>query len=654
MSGPPTVLFALSNPDRRADVAAATADRDDLVATVVAPDELPDADEADCLVVDDPCTDAATRYEWTVPLVLWTERSPAEVPTTTFTGYVRADPDGDTLDAVVDEVTWLLRSESAGAKIEQLHTSAVDIVACRTEAELFDRAVEAAERVLAFDICGIDVVEDGWFVPQSVSEEMTESGYERIPTDEGIAGRTYETGETILIDDTREDPDASPAAETYRSVLSVPVGDDALFQAAAREVGAFDERDRELAELLCTHVEATLSRIRAEAARREHETELRTERDRLAALFENVPDAVVGYEFEDGDPIVREVNGQFEETFGYDAEEVVGENIDDYVVPPDREAEAEHLNRALHDGERLRTTTRRQTAAGVRDFLLHVVPLTVGERSTQGYSIYTDITEQKRHERELERQNERLDEFASIVSHDLRNPLNVASGYLDMARESGDPEHFDRIEGAHDRMSRMIDELLSLAQQGEIVGDTRPVELHVVAREAWQDVDTGDCTLTVDTDRVVDADPDRLRDLLSNLFRNVAEHAADGEQPDQQGARERTAAEAADGGPSADDPGVFDPDATADPATAGAFTRGAADGGTTVHVGETDAGFFVADDGPGIPPEERDAVFESGYTTRKNGTGYGLAIVRQVAEAHGWTVDLTESAEGGARFEFEV
>ncbi|WP_121820102.1 ATP-binding protein [Halostella salina] len=698
MSGLPTVLFALSNPDRRDAVAAAISDRDDLVGTVVRPEDLADADEADCLVVDEPCTDAATRYEWTVPAVLWTERPPSDVPTTAFAGYVRADPDGVTLNAVVDEVTWVLRSESAGPKIEQLHTSAVDIVACRTEAELFDRTVEAAERVLEFDICGIDVVEDGWFVPQSVSEGMTESGYERIPADEGIAGRTYQRGETILLDDLREDPDASAAAETYRSVLSVPVGDDALFQAAAREVGAFDERDRELAELLLTHVEETLSRIRAEAARREHEAELKTERDRLAALFENVPDAVVSYEFHEDTPVVRDVNPQFEETFGYDADEVVGENIDEYVVPPDRESEAENLNRALREGERLRTTTRRQTAEGVRDFLLHVVPLTVGERSTQGYSIYTDITDQKRRERELERQNERLDEFTSIVSHDLRNPLNVASGYLEMARDSGDPEYFDRIEGAHDRMSRMIDELLSLAQQGEIVGDTRPVELRIVAHEAWQNVDTRGCSLTVDTDRVVDGDPDRLRDLLGNLFRNAVEHSSTSPasqtrqdsvehgstSPDSQGRRnvaehavdgetaeEEVSAEATTGmdaehagvggadtpttdGPSADDPGVFDPDTTADPATAGAFTRGGDEGRTTVRIGETDDGFFVADDGPGIPEDERDTVFESGYTTRKNGTGYGLAIVQQVAEAHGWTVELTDSAAGGARFEFEV
>lgn len=64
-------------------------------------------------------------------------------------------------------------------------------------------------------------------------------------------------------------------------------------------------------------------------------------------------------------------------------------------------------------------------------------------------------------------------------------------------------------------------------------------------------------------------------------------------------------------------------------------------------------GFFVEDDGPGSPKSTRATVFESGYTTDEGGTGLGLTIVRQIAEAHGWRVSLRESERGGARFEFE-
>jgi signal transduction histidine kinase len=62
-------------------------------------------------------------------------------------------------------------------------------------------------------------------------------------------------------------------------------------------------------------------------------------------------------------------------------------------------------------------------------------------------------------------------------------------------------------------------------------------------------------------------------------------------------------------------------------------------------------GFYVEDSGPGIPPEKRDEVFEQGYSG-DTGTGLGLAIVGRITEAHDWSVDIRESPEGGARFEF--
>ena len=71
----------------------------------------------------------------------------------------------------------------------------------------------------------------------------------------------------------------------------------------------------------------------------------------------------------------------------------------------------------------------------------------------------------------------------------------------------------------------------------------------------------------------------------------------------------------------------------------------------TVTIGDIDRGFYVEDDGPGIPPEERDRVFDAGYSTNSEGTGFGLSIVSDVAEAHGWNVTVTEGRSGGARFE---
>jgi signal transduction histidine kinase len=84
--------------------------------------------------------------------------------------------------------------------------------------------------------------------------------------------------------------------------------------------------------------------------------------------------------------------------------------------------------------------------------------------------------------------------------------------------------------------------------------------------------------------------------------------------------------------------------------------EGPPDGGVIVEVGTLDdaPGFFVADDGTGIPEDARDNLFEMGYTTDVDGTGFGLAIVESVADAHDWNVTVAESEDGGARFEFQT
>ncbi|MFB6304277.1 MAG: GAF domain-containing protein [Haloferacaceae archaeon] len=199
------------------------------------------------------------------------------------------------------------------------------------------------------------------------------------------------------------------------------------------------------------------------------------------------------------------------------------------------------------------------------------------------------------------RENERLEEFASIVSHDIRNPLNVVQGRLELARERHDDDDLDRAADALDRAFELIEDLLTVARQGgEGSADLEPVRLAEVAERCWRNVATEDAVLEVETDLVVRAAPARLTQLLENLVGNAVEH----------------------GGPD-----------------------------VTVTVGECEGGFYVEDDGPGIPPAERDRVFEAGYSTAHRGTGFGLRIVEQAADVHGWEVRAVEGRDGGARFE---
>ncbi|ELZ32931.1 multi-sensor signal transduction histidine kinase [Halogeometricum pallidum JCM 14848] len=205
---------------------------------------------------------------------------------------------------------------------------------------------------------------------------------------------------------------------------------------------------------------------------------------------------------------------------------------------------------------------------------------------------------------ELRVTNERLEDFASVVSHDLRNPLNIVQGHVALARETGERRHFDAIERATERMEQLIREVLALSRTGDAEVRFEPVDLGSVARKAASTVDDGTVRVVVEGDLTVTANAERLRSLLENLVRNAAEH----------------------GGPEV----------------------------TTVRIGASadGSGFYVEDDGRGIPPVDRERVFEGGYSTGGRGTGFGLSIVRRVAEVHDWAHAAAESETGGARFEF--
>ena len=212
-----------------------------------------------------------------------------------------------------------------------------------------------------------------------------------------------------------------------------------------------------------------------------------------------------------------------------------------------------------------------------------------------------DITERKRAQQALEEKTERLEEFADVVAHDIRNPLTVANGHLDLAQATGDADHVEEVVTALDRADAIIDDVLALSRHGHSDIDPEPVSMQALSHGAAHSVSAPKADISLAEDVAVRADRSQLRRLLENLFKNAVQH-------------------------------------------------GGAD--VSVDVCVTEEGFVVEDDGPGIPPEERDQVFEANYTTHEAGTGYGLTIVEEIADAHGWTVEVTDGTEGGARFEF--
>lgn len=227
-----------------------------------------------------------------------------------------------------------------------------------------------------------------------------------------------------------------------------------------------------------------------------------------------------------------------------------------------------------------------------------------------------DVRLHRRTEQLLE-QNNRLESFAAIVAHDLRNPLNVAQGHLELIEEKNDCEdECQRIGKSLHRMERLLDQVLFVARDGPSVWSDEELSLATVANATWAGVDTDGARLRVTTDQQIEADEHRLHVLLEHLYRNAIEH----------GSTNQT-------------------DSERSPQRNGEATL-------TITVGDLESGFFVEDDGEGVQQNLRERVFEGGYTTNETSRGLGLSVVRTIADAHGWNHRLTAGEDGGTRIEF--
>jgi PAS domain S-box-containing protein len=301
------------------------------------------------------------------------------------------------------------------------------------------------------------------------------------------------------------------------------------------------------------------------------------------------------------------VNDAFLDLVGYDREEIIGAQPgkikSDEGVRRANDMLATIVSATGPETQKFRVNIHTEEGDTVPCYD-HMAALPFDDEFRGSVGILRDATREQQQRKELRRQNERLEEFTSIVSHDLRTPLQNAKTAAEMARNGGEATHFDALEREHDRMDQMIDELLTLAREGESVSETEPVDIAAIAADAWGPFGCPRDELeVVDEEITVSGDRSRVRRLIENLLRNVDDHC---ESP------------------------------------------------VTVTVGGSDDGFYVADDGSGLNETDREKVFEAGYTTATDGTGFGLAIVKRIADAHDWEVSVGDSASGGVRFDVTV
>ncbi|WP_137291440.1 PAS domain S-box protein [Natronorubrum halophilum] len=471
------------------------------------------------------------------------------------------------------------------AKIEGLHEVASQLDDCESREDIYELTVEAAEDVLNFDVCVVDRVEDGYLVEAARSSTLDGNVTRRMRIEEGIAGKTYRTQETYRIDDIRTDSAAAPQNEEFRSALSVPIGDWGVFQTVSTEIASFTREDEELAELLLSHVTDALDRIA-------FEEQLRTERDRFAALFENVPDGVVSARESDGEAIIESVNPAFEHIFGYDEATLVDEPLDRFIVPADRASEAEAITRRGSMGETIEAEVKRRTSDGLRDFMMRVVPVERNESSSRAFGLYTDITDQKQRQKRVEILNR-------VLRHDMRNSMNIIDGCAEMLAEAVEDDAAEYAAAIQTRAT----ELVELAEKTRAVervleresATTGPIDIATVvsgaASRLEDDYPGVEVSCSIPERLFVRADAS-LETAIYQILENAVEHN------------------------DASTPTV-------------AITA----------CGRTDDGLLsvsIADNGPGIPDEERELLQgDREITQLRHASGLGLWLVTLVVTQFG-------------------
>ncbi|SHG93974.1 GAF domain-containing protein [Halobaculum gomorrense] len=555
------------------------------------------------------------------------------------------DPDDDTDDpdatpgddGVADGwYVWYLdiaeqkRRERA---IEGLHATVGALVEARTPESVAEITADALHDILDLPYNGVHLYDEqtGGLVPVAWTDE-TEAIVGEPPTfapGEGLAGRTYESGEPQVYEDLESASERYNSETPVGSEIVLPLGDHGVLLVGAPERAAFDDIDVSMAKTLAEHATAVLHRIERERILEalQHRTQRlmkATTRDAISEVAVETANGVLGAQLS-GVHLLCDGGRRLALAAGADSVETQFDQPPEYVRSDDDPANEVVWN-AFDSGEpryiddirtheRLaeQTPSRSVIVYPLADHGVFIVSSTEPNAFDETDKTFTEILatgvaaalDRVERERELRRRNEHLDEFAGLISHDLRNPLNVAQGRVELAREETDSDHLDPAARSINRALSLLEESLAFAREGRDEADFEPVNLATAAVESWSHLDTGDAELAVETTRTVTADASRLKQVLENLIGNAVKHGGDG---------------------------------------------------VTVTVGDLPTGFYVADDGPGIPPDSRGDVFEVGYSSDDGSTGYGLYIVSRIVDAHGWEIavvdaDAADGTDGGVRFE---
>ncbi|WP_435075669.1 PAS domain S-box protein [Halorubrum sp. HHNYT27] len=488
--------------------------------------------------------------------------------------------------------------------LKGLHDVTTELMRAPTKPEIAEVTITAAKQVFEYDIAGVRLLND-----ESASETLelvaaTNETYDLLDATstvykrgESVVGGVFDEQEPTILDDIQ----SSETPFEYgpiRSVMCFPLDEHGVVSIGATESAAFDGMDAELTSILAANTTAALTRAQREQA-------LSEQTEYFSSLFENATDAIADVTFEEDAPCIQDVNSEFERVFGYESANIRGTSLTDLVVPPSEEAASQSLiARAFTGGSTVETEGRRETATGRRDFLIRVVPIQQNGESLGAYVVYTDITEQKRRDQQLQVLNR-------VLRHNIRNKLNVVRGVVEWSLDNERDVPTSLAKNGLDA----VDELLNLSETARTLSKgTNPkqnLEPVPIANLIEQPVTSlrehypnADISITIETEEWV-AGTVQVDRALKELCENAIKHS-----------NQAT-------------PSVS---ITVEPAEDGT-------GWVTITV---------EDNGPGIPEEQQAVLREGKETQLQHGNGLGLWAVHWIVTIAGGDLRLLNDDGQGA------
>jgi two-component system sensor histidine kinase/response regulator len=363
---------------------------------------------------------------------------------------------------------------------------------------------------------------------------------------------------------------------------------------------------------------------------RRSKLEILKQKQFFEALFIHSPAALVVL---DNDLYIKSCNPSFETLFGYSDNEIIGKNIDALIATKDTIGEAlEYTKRAIK--EFIHFTGRRRRKDGVLvDVEILAVPIIVNKVKMGVVAIYHDITELLQARKEAEAATHSKSEFLANMSHEIRTPMNGVIGMLELALDTPlNEEQRDylqtSLQSAESLLSILNDILdFSKIEAGKLEISVIDFNLRTLVEDAAQTMairahDKGvemACLIHPDLPIYLRGDPVRIRQILDNLIGNAIKFTHHGE--------------------------II--------VNADSFGGSGKDDHVSIR-------FTIKDTGIGIPQDRQNLIFNrftqaDGSTTRVyGGTGLGLTICKQLAEAMGGKIGMESTPGVGSSFWFEI